>query len=420
MRLGSLLVGLGIAALGPTIAHAAWAPAQRVSPRDSAHYASPDAAVSAGGRALVAWVKSPGDSSPGRVEVAWRPDRAARWSPRRALSGVGAGAPRVDLNDRGDAVVAWITGRSIVAAVRRGDDGSWSVARVVEAGGAVHELRPAIDRTGRPTIMWSESRGDGFLVRMMSRTSTRAGWRPHPAEVATPAPAPPSLALSSSGALVAWTEADTIRVSRTVKGTFEPPIEVSSGDSASPGVALSPNGMGLAAWGVSLPGGTPVVLGTGRLSSTTEWGSEEDLGIGSSPRVALNDRGDAVVAWSLGGSGEPQGIEATTRRRGGPWQAGTVVSRRDCGCVLGVGRAAVGADGTILVGWWRDDDAGTRGGGAAAGRAGGVRWERASVVPGRTTDAPVVAATDAAGIAVWAEAGPGGGVRAATLGALRP
>ncbi len=130
---------------------------------------------------------------------------------------------------------------------------------------AVQDLRVAMSPAGRPTVMWSERRGDGFVVRLGARASARAGWSVRPARLGTPGPAPPALALSpGAGALVAWTEDGHTLSARTVEGAFESPLEVSSEDSASPGVALSPAGSALVAWGAGLPGGTSVVLGAGR------------------------------------------------------------------------------------------------------------------------------------------------------------
>jgi len=301
--------------------------------------------------------------------------------------------------------------------VRRGPDGLWSAARVAAAGGGIQDVRVAMDRMGWPTILWSERRGGSFVVRLAARRSPRAGWEVRPAQLATPGPTPPALALSEgAGALAAWTERGRTRASRTVQGAFEDPVEVSQEVSGSPGVALSPGGAGLAVWGVGLPGGSTVVLGAGRTAAATDWAASEDLGIGTAPLAALNDRGDAVVAWSLAGPGAPQGIEASTRRRGGSWEASAVVPRRACRCALRVGGVAIDGAGSALVGWRRDDGAGVGGGGAGAGVAGGTEWERAVIAPGHTVTAPVVAAGgEEGGIAVWAEEDAGGGVRGATL-----
>ncbi len=418
MRLRHLLVGLGLAALSPAAALSAWSPAVTVSPPGASLLGSPDAAVTSGGEALVAWIRRPeADATTGRVQVAWRHGPRRRWVTGRLLSRGGASAPRVALNARGDAVVSWVSGRTVVAAVRRGRKGRWAAARVVQAPVGVQEVRPAMGARGRPIVMWSERRGDGFLVRLATRVSARAGWSVRPARVGTPGPAPPALALSpGAGAMAAWIADGHLWTARTAKGTFEAPREVSSEDSSTPAVALSPGGAGLAAWGVGLPGGSSVVLGAGRARAGLTWGSEKDLGIGRTPRAALNDRGDAVVAWGLAGPGEPQGIEATTRRRGGPWRASTVVSRRTCGCSLTVGRVAMDGSGAAVVAWRRDEGAGVGGGGAASSQAGGSQWARAAVAPGRIREAPAVSAADGEGaVAVWAEEAPGRGVRAALL-----
>lgn len=416
MRLRLLIAGLGVVALAPGTALGGWLAPVRITPPGPAAHASPDVAV-AGGRALATWLRTAAPAAAtGQVVAAVRARPAGPWT-RRALSGATARAPKAALNHRGDAVVAWISGRSVVAGVRRGSGGPWAVARVADAAGAVQDLTVAMSRSGRPTVMWSERRDDDFSVHLSVRPSATAGWSLRPARLAMPGPTPPALALSPGrGALVAWTEDGHTLSARTVGGVFERAGEISGEDSASPGAGLSTGGAGLVAWGTGLPGGTSVVLGAERVSSGTAWAAPEDLGIGRAPQVALNDRGDAVVAWSLDGLGEPQGIEAATRRRGGVWHATTVVPRRTCRCALSVRRAAVDATGAVLVSWSRDDAEGAGGGGAAAGRAGGSAWTRPAFEPARVREAPAVAAGDAGGgIAVWTEDGPSGGVRAATL-----
>ena len=416
MRLRLLIAGLGIVALTPGTVLAAWLAPARIAPAAGASHSSPDADL-AGGRALAAWLRTPTPAAPtGRVVVAARPRPSGPWA-RRTLSGAGARAPRVALNAGGDAAVAWVSGLSVVVAVRRGAGGGWAVARVASAGGPVQDLRVAVARTGRPVAMWSERRGDSFVVHLATRPSARAGWGLTPARLTTPGPAPPSLALSpGAGALVAWVEDGHTLSARTRDGAFERPGEISGEESASPGAGLSPRGAGLVAWGAGLPGGTSVVLGADRASAGTAWGAPEDLGIGRAPQVALNDRGDAVVAWSLDGMGEPQGVEAAVRRRGGAWHATTVVPRRTCRCAISVRRAAVDGEGAVLVAWSRHDAEGAGGGGAAAGRAGGSAWTRPGLRALRVRAAPAVAGGAAAGgIAVWIEDGPSGGVLAATL-----
>jgi hypothetical protein len=249
-----------------------------------------------------------------------------------------------------------------------------------------------------------------------ARIGRAAGWQVRPPPLTIPGPEPPALALSArAGALVAWIDGDALRAARTAHGAFEKPVEVSRDDSGPAAAALSDSGISLAAWSVGLPGGTSVVQARSR-SAAGVWAASDDIGIGSAPAASVDDAGHAVVAWSLAGAGSPQGVEAATRSRAGAWSASTVVPRVSCDCLLHVGRTAIDEDGTALVGWRRQDDDGHATGGAASLRPGAASWTRARVTPGRATDAPAVAAGGrAGGLAVWAEQGPRGGVRATAL-----
>ena len=192
-------------------------------------------------------------------------------------------------------------------------------------------------------------------------------------------------------------------------------MEISSEGRGAPAVAVSADGGMVAAWSVGLPGGTSVVMVSERGDAGRGWSGSEDVGIGSAPLAAINDRGDAVLSWALGEAGAPQGIEASTRRAGGRWEASTVVARRTCACALSVGSAAIDGAGTAIVGWRRDDGEGVGGGGASALEPGGDAWRPAPVSPGRTAAAPATAGAPRGGLAAWAESGRGGGVRAAAL-----
>ncbi len=400
----------------PAPALAGWSAPSVLTPRDGAAYAVPHVAAE-NGRAVAAWVRAPaGTRGRARVQVSTRATLSARWTRPALISGPGADAPRAALNARGDAVVAWVAGRRVMAAVRRGPAGAWSVADVVDADGAVTDLRVAIDVAGRPTLLWSERSGSGFVVRIAARASARAGWSTRPPRIATPGPDPPAVALSRGGALVAWADDGSVRAARTANGAFERPV-VLADDASVPAAAVNASATALSAWGTALPGGTPVMLASGRSADSAGWAVAEDVGIGLRPVAALNDRGDAAVAWSLGEPGETQGVEAATRRgTRGTWRASTVVPRRACECALTVGSVGIDGRGTALVGWHRDDGVAVGGGGAASLGASALAWSRATVSPGHMTRAPSVAADGTSGgAAVWVESSPGGGVRAVTL-----
>jgi hypothetical protein len=402
-------------ALAPATGAAEWSAPVRVSPADRAGYHSAAVAAGPGGAALAAWVRVPAGAprAAGRAQIAAR-GRGGGWSDPTILSGPGASRPRVALNARGDAVAAWLNGRLIVAAARRGPRGPWRPRRVGEAGAPVQQLLVAVDRRGRPTAAWVERRDGGFQVRLATAGAGGAEWVIRMARLGTPGPEPPAVALSAGkGALAAWLDDDRVLASRTVAGAFEPPVEMSDPAASAPGIALGGSGAALASWSVRLPGGSRVLQAAGRPPAAPRWGTAEDVGLGGEPVVAVNRAGDAVVAW---GSGEPEGeqaLEASTRRRGGLWRASTIVAPRECRCELSAAAAAVDGTGRAVVSWRRDDGT-AQGGGAASLPADGDRWEPADVPAGRLAAAPAVGAAGTAGTAAaWAIAGPGGEVRAA-------
>ncbi|HTI34375.1 MAG TPA: hypothetical protein VL422_11900 [Miltoncostaea sp.] len=410
MRPAHLLVaGLTLAAL-PAAADAAWGPAVRIAPPGPS-VAAADVAAGAGGRAVAAWLRT--DRTGPRVLVSSR--AGGRWSPPRVISGGGAARPRAAVNALGDATVAWVRAGRVVAAVRRGPAGRWSASEVARADGAVQDLRLAIDRTGRPTVLWSEAAEDRYVARIARRPSAAAGWVTRPARIGTGGAAPPSLALSpGAGALVAWSDGGRTLASRTVDGTFEPAREVAGEATGRAAAAIGPTGTALTAWSARLPGGTSVVQAAGRSAPAGEWAEPDDLGIGATPVAAVNDEGDALVAWSLGGAGGPQGVEAVTRNGPtGSWKSTTVVPARACGCTLRVAGVGVADAGTAVVAWRRDETDGGTGGGVAALAPGREDWTRAGKGGGRPDATPAVSATGGGATALWAT--PAAGVRAAIL-----
>jgi hypothetical protein len=403
-----------ILVVAPAAALASWSAPARVSAPDRAVYAAPSVALGSGGEALAAWIRRP-DGSPlgaGRLQLATRSAGDRGWSRPRTLSGPGASAPRTAVNADGDALAVWANGRRLLGAVRRGPDGAWAPRRVAEAAGAVQRIAVAVDGAGRASVLWSERRGGGHLVRLATRASARAAWSVRSPRLAVPGRDAPAIALSPRGALVGWVDDGRVRAARTVDGAFERPVEMSGPDAERPGVALNPGGGALTSWSVRLPGGTSVLQAAGRRGMGSRWGAPEDLGIGGAPVVALDDRGEAVVAWDLGARGEPQGVEAATRRGRGSWRTSTIVPRDECACVLTVAGAAVDPAGTAIVSWRREDARGPGAGGVAALAGGADEWLRPSAAIVRAPGGPSVGVgTSAGALAAWAQEGAGAGVR---------
>ena len=412
-------VGATALALAPVAGAATWGAPVRISQPDRASYSSGAVAAGPAGAAVAAWLRTPAGAprGAGRVQLASRPSGRG-WARARTISGPGASLPRTALNARGDAAAAWLNGRLIVAAVRRGPHGAFTPGRVGEAGAPVQDLTLAIDRGGRPTAAWIERRGDGFQVRLATAGPGGARWQVRSAGVMTPGPEPPSLSLSPGrGALAAWVDDGRVMASRTVDGDFERPVPMSDPDSSSPGASLGPSGAALVAWSARLPGGTRVLQAAGRPEDAPRWGSADDVGIGGAAVVGVNDAGDAVIAWGTGQAGGEQSVETGMSRRGGDWRASTIVAPRSCDCELSAVAAAVDGRGRAAVAWRRDDGTEGDAGGAATLAPGGDTWDKARIPPTRVAGSPAVAAAQTAGIvAVWAAAGAGGGVRAVEAG----
>ena len=418
MRIRPLAAAAAILAVAPAAAVASWSAPARVSASDGAVYAAPSVALGSGGEAIAAWIRRPDGSArrAGRVQLATRSAGERGWSRPRTLSGPGASTPRPALNKDGDALAAWANGRLLLGALRRGPDGRWAPQRVTATGGPVQRIAVAVDAGGRGTVLWSERRGSGHLVRLATRASPRAGWSVRSPRLAVPGPEAPALALGARGALVGWIDDGRVRAARTVDGAFERPAEMSAPEAEDPGVALSPGGGALTSWSVRLPGGTSVLQAAGRRGMESRWSAPEDLGIGNAPVVALDDRGDAVVAWDLGDPGEPQGVEAATRRGRGSWRTSTIVPRTGCECVLSVAGAAVDPAGTAVVSWRREDERGPGAGGVAALARGADEWLRPPAEPVRAPGAPAVGVgTSPGALAAWVQQGAGAGVRVVSL-----
>jgi hypothetical protein len=422
MRMRPLaLAGAAVMAATPAGAVAAWSPPVRVSAHDGADYLSATPALGDGPAALAAWIRRPAGSSAssGRVQVTERLTKEATWSTPLNLSGPGTARLAVAAGERGAGALAWVRGRRLEGAQRARAGEPWRPAAIGTPLGVVIGLTAAVDRSGGATVVWSERRGADYLVRVAARPARGGSWTVRPPRLSVPGPVPPALAVGrGSGVLAAWVEDDRVRVARTINGAFEAPTTLSGAPAARPAVALSQAGVAIIAWSVRLPGGTSVLMASGRERSGS-WSTAADVGIGSTPSVAVNDRGDAVVAWGLGAEDGPQSIESATRQVGGAWRATTVISRRGCECALRVGTAAIDARGLATVSWRRDESGGPAVGGAAALDPGGSAWQRAAPPRGRTEAAPGVAAGEGEVVAAWAEAGPAGGVFASSLPGAR-
>jgi hypothetical protein len=235
-----------------------FSPAQTISAPDNDFH--PRLAMNARGDALVAWER---DTARGCiVEAAFRPANG-RWSGPRVLSDKHAGCPadqRVAIDGRGDAVVAWFAlhGRTqFVESAGRSANGRWSTRRILAEAPLIDEtVDVGMDAQGETIVVWREEalKGGGSAIWARIRPAGR-GWgtartipRAHGG--------PPSLAIDARGdALVTWEDERGIEAAaRPAGGPWQKPDTVSVHERGGPGVrddglaALDARGDALATW----------------------------------------------------------------------------------------------------------------------------------------------------------------------------
>lgn len=88
------------------------------------------------------------------------------------------GSPHVDLNDRGDAAVAW-SGRGTTLVATRDAGGSWSAPTTVSKTSAGATARIALDGSGNAVAVFElvKSSGSGYIYPLQAVTrSSRGSW----------------------------------------------------------------------------------------------------------------------------------------------------------------------------------------------------------------------------------------------------
>jgi hypothetical protein len=225
-------------------------PAQAISARERDF--QPRMSMNARGDAVVAWVRQPARRC--LVEAAFRPANG-RWSRPRVLSNAHAGCAEdhnVAIDGRGDAVVTWLAQRGrtqFVESASRSANGRWTAQRVLAKGPLIDEtVDIEMDARGGAMVVWQEQalKGKGSTTWMRIRPVGR-DWglaRKIPGANA----GTPSLAVDPRGdALLAWWSNHGIEAAaRPVGGHWQKPYPVSGHERTDPGADPGAEG-GLAA-----------------------------------------------------------------------------------------------------------------------------------------------------------------------------
>jgi hypothetical protein len=275
------------------------------------------ASDASGGAIVVAPIQAHGRGSTG-IEGAVRP-AGGTFSPPQTISYHREKAldPRIAMNSRGDAIVAWdvqVPTGCLIRAAFRSAGGAWGAPRTVPDGHEYCRGRHgvAIDERANAIVAWVAMRGSTMLVETAERDA-KGRWSAQPvigraSAVAEP-PGAPQVGMDARGdAIVVWMDpALVLGGRRTMWARIRP-------------------------------------VGRG-------WGAKErigDVAYESSLSFAMNARGDALVVWE-----DKRGIEVASHPAGGGWQKPNTVSDRKSAelAFQAVPVVALGAQGDGMVAW---------------------------------------------------------------------
>jgi hypothetical protein len=271
----------------------------------------PQVASDPGGDAVVVSPRqAPGQSA--GIQAVLRP-AGGTFFPAQTISGrENAFHPRIAMNTRGDTLVAWEVDASygcVVRAALRRAGGRWSAPRTVSDGhgscGGTH--RVAIDERGDAIVVWLSHRGPTTFLEAATKAAS-GSWTPR--HVIARAPiieAPVQVGMDARGdTLALWSEPALVGGRRTIWALrrpagrgWEAARTIPHANGGPPSLAIDARGDALVAWqdrrGIeadALPAG-----GHWRRTYTVSKHEPTVPGAGEDPLAALDGRGDGLVAW---------------------------------------------------------------------------------------------------------------------------
>ena len=275
--------------------------------------------------------------------ASWEEDRCTRrpWDTSRdPQSSVGAGTPRIAVDDGSRAIVAWSTADGRVQIGEETSLGALSTFTPSDGlPGTGLQADVAADAVGRAMVAFRQQEGDVGRIYVAQR-GAEGGWNLPVAGAVWSAEGnayEPRVAFGPDDESVVlwnqWTGANfQVAVSRTRLGRTDPVAIVSEpvNFSNAPRIALSRSGDGLIAWyqaregelsiyvseRFGLDGAWSVPGADDRLSSP---GTEVTSHPISNPIPVVNDRGLAAVAWTQSTLAGGNGVYVATRDGFGEW-----------------------------------------------------------------------------------------------------
>ena len=278
----------------------------------------PQVASDASGDAIVVAPRQAHRRESTGIEAAARPAGGV-FTPPQTISHHRENAldPRIAMNSRGDAIVAWdVEGPTgcLIRAAFRSPGGAWGATRTISGGHVFcrgnHTV--AIDERGDAIVAWVAMRDSTMLVKTARRDANGRWSAQRVIGRASAVAEPPGAAHVGMDArgdeTVLWTDpARVLGGRRTVWARVRP---------------------------------------VGR-----RWGAKQriaDVTYESSPSFAMNARGDASVVWE-----DKRGVEVASAPAGGRWQKPTTVSDRKSAEIAfeAVPVVALDARGDAMIAW---------------------------------------------------------------------
>ncbi|MEU8525619.1 MULTISPECIES: FG-GAP repeat domain-containing protein [Streptomyces] len=339
-----------------------------------------DVATTTDGTAVAVWYRWPAGTLDAELNVAVRPASSTVWGPAKVLSTTKDGMQSVRLTPAADGsmTVTWVEDLGSTSVLRatslaKGAT-AWPAPSTIATRAAIGDMAFAHDATaGKSVAVWRESTSSQGSVLYVSERTGAGAWSA-PRVLGGASAYWPQVAIAPDGAVTAVWDEQT-ESGRTVMSVERPagstqwtaPKPVSApNEGGTPQLSIGQDGTAALAWVkyIESPGSTTTALVTAvRAAGGGSWTIDAARPMGDFAAVLdplVGPTGEVTFVWTedvAAGEDNVIGVRTASRTPDGAW---TAVKTLSTGYVPEQFDAAIGADGTVQVGWAQsgttDDD----------------------------------------------------------------